>query len=158
MPLAAQPGVRMTFEGPSLDSSSEPSARRDAQPRIASAPTLVLGPRIALTGILQVQGLLRIEGRFSADVQCGSLLIAPAAVVDGVLVADRVEVEGVASGQIFANEIVLKRGCRVEAELYFRMLELEAGALFEGRSRRHDNPLALGPHFPPAAWGALVRG
>lgn len=107
-----------------------------------------------MTGILQVQGSLRIDGSCDADVRCGFLLVSATALVDGVLVAERIEIDGRVAGQVYANEVVLRRGCHVEAELYFRTLSLEVGAFFEGRSRQHELPLSLGPHFPPAAWSA----
>ena len=52
-------------------------------------------------------------------------------------------------GAIIANSIALRDGCEVDADLYYRALELDEGALFEGKSRRHDNPMSLAPAAMP---------
>ncbi len=112
-----------------------------------NAQAFVVGPHVSLTGILKVNGEIRIEGRLEADIRCHTLLVAPEAQIDGVIVADRIEIYGVVKGEVYCNRVVVKDNSRVEAELNYRSLELEPGAFFEGRSRRYSNPIEISPAF-----------
>ncbi len=114
----------------------------------ASQP-LVLGPWSSITGIIQYRGTIIVEGSYEADIRCGTLIAGPTAELDGVVVADRVEIAGCVRGEIFAKEIVLRSTCKVEAELVFTSLVLDEGAHFEGRSRQSAHPAKAGPRFPP---------
>lgn len=127
-----------------------PAPRPQQGPQQQSPPAdqpLVIGSNVSLTGILRVDGEVWIEGRIEADVRCQILLVAPGAHIDGVIVADRVEIYGVVQGEIYCNRAIVKDNSRVEAELYYRSLELEPGGFFEGRSRRHADPMNLSPNF-----------
>ncbi|MGI9404956.1 MAG: bactofilin family protein [Hyphomicrobiaceae bacterium] len=124
-------------------------AHQPAGPRNTSQPFIV-GPNVSLTGILQVDGEVWVEGYLEADVRCQSLIVGPAAHIDGVIVAGTVEVYGSAFGEVFSNKVVVKEGARVEAEINYQSLVIEADGYFEGRSRRHRNPIGLSPSFAPA--------
>ncbi|MEZ5925576.1 MAG: polymer-forming cytoskeletal protein [Hyphomicrobiaceae bacterium] len=113
----------------------------------ASKP-LVLGPLSSITGIIQYAGTIVVEGRYEADIRCERLIVSASAVLDGVVVADRVEISGRAVGEVYAKEIVLRPTAHVEAELIFTSLVLDIGAYFEGRSRQHPHPKSSGPRFP----------
>lgn len=113
----------------------------------ASQP-LVLGRWSSITGIIQYRGTIIVEGSYEADIRCETLIANETAELDGVVVADRVEISGSVRGEIYAKEIVLKPTARVEAELVFTSLVLDEGAHFEGRSRQHPQPGKAGPRFP----------
>ncbi len=139
----------------SIDIASHASTPRPPSGSVSSngrqvgstSQPFIIGPHISLTGILQVDGDVWLEGEIQADIHCRKLLIAPQAHVNGVVVADRIEVFGFVEGEIYCNTVVVKDNARVEAELYYRSLELEPGGYFEGRSRRHAEPTKLGPSF-----------
>jgi cytoskeletal protein CcmA (bactofilin family) len=62
------------------------------------------------------------------------------------VVASEFIVEGqVVDGLIFADRVVLREGAYVTGEIWHRELVLEAGHLFEGKSRRHEAPRSLAP-------------
>ncbi len=113
----------------------------------ASQP-LILGPLSAITGIIQYRGTIIVEGSYEADIRCETLIVGATAQLNGVVVAERVEIAGRARGEVYAKEIVLRPTAHVEAELIFASLALDVGAFFEGRSRQHPNPLKAGPRFP----------
>ncbi len=123
----------------------------------ASQP-LVLGPLSSITGIIQYRGTIIVEGAYEADIRCETLIVAATAELQGVVVADRVEIAGKASGEIYGKVIVLRPTAHVEAELIFAALTLDAGAYFEGRSRQHPNPLKAGPRFPTMRDGETPSG
>lgn len=109
---------------------------------------LVLGPLSSITGIIQYRGTIVVEGSYEADIRCETLIVGQTAELNGVVVAERVEIAGRARGEIYAIEIVLRPTAHVEAELIFSSLALDVGAYFEGRSRQHPHPLKSGPRFP----------
>lgn len=118
---------------------------------------LVLGHLSSITGIIQYRGTIVVEGAYEADIRCETLIIAATAELEGVIVAERVEIAGRAKGEIYAKVIVLRSTAEVEAELIFTTLELDSGALFEGRTRQHPSPMKAGPRFP-AMRGEGVTG
>jgi cytoskeletal protein CcmA (bactofilin family) len=50
---------------------------------------------------------------------------------------------GEVSGEIFANNLTLKSASSVAADIFHKHLSLEDGCYFEGKSRRHADPLQL---------------
>lgn len=113
-----------------------------------AAQPLVLGRFSSITGIIQYHGTIVVEGSYEADIRCSTLIAGPSAELEGVVVADRVEIAGILRGEVFAKEIVLRSTCKVEAELVFTSLVLDEGAHFEGRSRQSPHPAKTGPRFP----------
>ncbi len=61
----------------------------------------------------------------------------------GAVVADAVTVLGEVTGEIFANHLTLKKASSVAANIFHKHLSLEDGCYFEGKSRRHADPLQL---------------
>lgn len=109
-----------------------------------SLPAALTIPRKAIIeGVLEFPGPLIIEGTVLGDVRCTSVVIAERGSVDGAIVADAVTVLGEVSGEIFANHLTLKKASSVAANIFHKHLSLEDGCYFEGKSRRHANPLQL---------------
>jgi cytoskeletal protein CcmA (bactofilin family) len=119
---------------------------------------LVLGPLSSITGVIQYRGTIIVEGAYEADIRCETLIVGATAELEGVVVANRVEIAGTARGEIYAKEIVLRPTAHVEAELIFASLALDVGAYFEGRSRQHPNPTSAGPRFPAQRGGEKPIG
>lgn len=103
--------------------------------------------RVSICGIVKSDGDLSIEGCYEIDVCCAHLYIQEHAFVSGVLTAEMVEIAGEVTGEVYANLIILLSTAQVEAELYYRAIELDAGCHFEGISRRLADPLSAGPRY-----------
>ena len=105
---------------------------------------LVLGPSVVLNGSMELSGELVIHGRVEGQVRADRVLIAQSARVSGILIASEVTIDGEADDiLIFAAKIMLRDGSYVTGEIWHKELLLEAGHLFEGKSRRHIDPQAL---------------
>lgn len=103
-------------------------------------------PRKAvIEGSIFFSGDVTVDGRILGDVCCGSLLIKERGIIEGSIRADDVVVMGEVSGDVFANTLTLKTACSVVGNIYHDHLLLENGSYFEGKSRRHPNPLELTP-------------
>jgi cytoskeletal protein CcmA (bactofilin family) len=107
-------------------------------------PAALTIPRKAcIEGALEFPGPLIIEGTVLGDVRCTSVIVSERGIVDGSIIADAVTVLGEVSGEIFANHLTLKSASSVAANIFHKHLSLEDGCFFEGKSRRHANPLQL---------------
>jgi cytoskeletal protein CcmA (bactofilin family) len=83
------------------------------------------------------------------EIRAATVLIVSGGSVSGTIVATEVIVEGDAvDALIFADRIVLRHSAYVTGEIWHRELVLEAGHMFEGKSRRHDDPRSLAPTEP----------
>lgn len=112
----------------------------DARP-IAAALTI---PRKAtVEGALTFPGPVIIDGTVLGDVRCTSVIISERGLVDGGIWAESVTVMGEVTGEIFAISLTLKTACSVTGDIFHKHLALEDGCFFEGKSRRHQEPLEL---------------
>jgi len=68
------------------------------------------------------------------------LLIGSGSQVEGTVVAQEVTVRGHVKGTIRAVRVRLEDGASVEGDIFHRSLAIEEGAVFDGSSRRVDNP------------------
>ncbi|HVJ78574.1 MAG TPA: polymer-forming cytoskeletal protein [Hyphomicrobium sp.] len=88
-------------------------------------------------------GPVVIDGIVVGDVRCMSLIVGEGGIVDGTIKADTVTILGEVTGEIFATRLTLKQSSAVAGNIFHTHLSLENGCLFEGRSRRHVDPLQL---------------
>ena len=131
--------------------------------RLARCP-LVINRGVTIVGSLFYDGQIQVEGTIDGEVRCSALQITELGVVEGLIVAESVDVRGEANGSIYSEKLVLRAAWAVDGEVYHHNLVLEDGCLFEGKSRRHANPVKLAPESsfrPPkletAPLGSLRR-
>jgi cytoskeletal protein CcmA (bactofilin family) len=84
---------------------------------------------------------LQVDGVVHGDVTVTHLLVGEVGKVEGASKADSVEVRGRVLGSIAAKQVKLLAGCNVEGDIAHEQLIIEPGAIFEGRSLRHQRPL-----------------
>ena len=106
---------------------------------------LVVSRGVTIVGSLTVEGDMLIEGTVDGDIRCGGLQIAERGAVEGLIVAESVVILGEFRGMIYARELVLAAGSGVEGQIFHNKLVLEQGCYFEGKSRRHGDPLLIAP-------------
>ena len=126
---------------------------------------LVISRGVTIVGSLFYDGQIQVEGTIDGEVRCSALQITELGAVEGLIVAESVDVRGGVIGSIYAEKLVLRTACAVEGEVHHHNLILEDGCLFEGKSRRHANPMELAPESgfrPPelatAPLGSVRRG
>jgi cytoskeletal protein CcmA (bactofilin family) len=126
---------------------------------------LMISRGVTIVGSLFYDGQIQVEGTIDGEVRCSALQISELGAVEGLIVAESVDVHGEANGSIYAKKLVLRTASAVQGEVYHHNLVLEDGCLFEGKSRRHANPVELAPESsfrPPelatAPLGSLRRG
>lgn len=112
----------------------------------ANDEPVVIRPNTSVLGCLAIDGDAIVHGQIDGELRADNVLIAKGGVVLGTIVAGEVVVEGSAvDAVVFADRIVLRHGSQTTGEIWHRELVLEAGHLFEGKSRRHADPRSLAP-------------
>ena len=110
---------------------------------------MVIGSTASAIGCLALTGTAIIQGYVEGEIRADIVLIATGGTVVGTVVAAEVIVEGEAIDALISGDrIVLRDGSHVTGEIWHKELVLEAGHMFEGKSRRHDAPRSLAPAEP----------
>ncbi len=107
------------------------------------ATTLTLPRRCTIEGAINFPGPVVIDGKLIGEIRSASVVISERGIVEGSIWAGSVTVLGEVTGDIYAVSLVLKTACSVHGNIFHRNLSLENGCYFEGKSRRHNEPLAL---------------
>jgi len=112
----------------------------------APAPThsgpSVLSASVEMTGALNSPGALHIYGVINGNVRAVDLTIFAGGSLKGDVVAETVLVHGSFEGRIHANRIQLCPGAVVRGDLVYASLDVDASSMFEGVSKRSENPAA----------------
>ena len=121
----------------------EPAPRRP-EPPVRSAKTgkpsmpSIVSEGLHVTGNLISDGDVQIDGIIEGDVKGRNLTVGSNGQVVGKIVAHEVVINGSVTGEVAAKTIMITRTANVEGDLVHEVLSIEAGAVFEGRSRRSD--------------------
>lgn len=108
----------------------------------ARAGPSVLSAGVEMTGSLNSPGALHIHGSVNGDVHATDLTIFAGGSLKGGVVAETVLVHGSFEGRIHANKIQLCAGAVVRGDLVYASLDVDAASMFEGVSKRSEDPAA----------------
>jgi cytoskeletal protein CcmA (bactofilin family) len=114
----------------------------------ASRTESVIGSDLSIEGqtiTIRCQGSLRVNGHIQADLYSMQLTVGEEALLGGSIAAETVEVYGRVQGAIRASHVVLHATAQVEGEIHSRVLSIEEGAFFEGRSRKLSDAREIAP-------------
>jgi cytoskeletal protein CcmA (bactofilin family) len=115
----------------------EPPVRssKGAKPSMPS----IVSEGLHVTGNLISDGDVQIDGIIEGDVKGRNLTVGSNGQVVGKIVAHEVVINGHVTGEVAAKTVMITRTANVEGDLVHEVLSVEAGAVFEGRSRRSDS-------------------
>ena len=82
----------------------------------------------------------RSSAESKASCAASELLISDGAQVEGDVIAQAVTVCGRVKGTIRADRVKLQNGGAVEGDIFHQSLSIDENSLFEGSSRRVENP------------------
>ena len=126
IPMAVQPtGVR------------DPTTLKADTP---SGPLSCIGSGMSIVGDIECNGPAEVFGRIQGEVRASNLVIGEGAQVEGSVIAQDVTVCGSVKGTIRAVRVTLQGGGVVEGDIFHRSLSIDERSLFEGTSRRVENP------------------
>jgi cytoskeletal protein CcmA (bactofilin family) len=99
-----------------------------------------IGSGMSIVGNIECNGPAQVFGRIQGELRASDLLIGDGAQIEGSVVAQTVTVCGRIKGTIRAVRVKLQDGGAVEGDIFHRSLSIDENSLFEGSSRRVENP------------------
>jgi len=100
-----------------------------------------IGAGTSIVGNITCDGPAQFYGHIEGEVRGSELLIGEGAEVVGNVIAQEVTIRGRIKGTIRAVRVKLQATGAVDGDIFHRSLSIEDTALFEGSSRRVENPL-----------------
>jgi len=113
-----------------------------------NAVETLIGPRVVIRGDVQFSGGLYVEGKILGKITAeeGSaavLTISEQGLIDGEVHAPVVVIAGNLHGDIHASERVeLSPTAKVQGNVYYKVVEMAAGATLTGRLIHADAPMS----------------
>jgi cytoskeletal protein CcmA (bactofilin family) len=102
-----------------------------------------IGSGMSIVGNIDCNGPAQVFGRIKGELRASDLLIGDGAQIEGSVIAQDVTVCGRVKGTIRAVRVKLQDGGAVEGDIFHRSLTIEENSVFEGSSRRVENPTDL---------------
>src|SRR5437763_11139446 len=102
-----------------------------------------IGSGMSIVGNIECDGPAQVFGRIEGELRASDLLIGDGAQVEGDVIAQDVTVCGRVKGTIRAVRVKLQDGGAVDGDIFHQSLSIEENSLFEGSSRRVENPTDL---------------
>src|SRR5437764_8278206 len=99
-----------------------------------------IGAGMSIVGKIDCKGPAQVFGRIECELCASDLLVGDGATIDGSVIAENVTVCGRIKGTIRAMRVKLQNGGAVEGDIFHRSLSIDENSLFEGSSRRVENP------------------
>jgi cytoskeletal protein CcmA (bactofilin family) len=108
-----------------------------------SGPDSCIGSGMSIVGKIECNGPAQVFGRIEGELRASDLLVGDGAMIDGNVVAQNVTVCGRIKGSVRAVRVKLQNGGAVEGDIFHRSLSIDENSLFEGSSRRVENPTEI---------------
>jgi len=109
----------------------------------------LIGQRMVINGDVHFTGGLMIEGVVKGSVQveddsAGELVVSECGTIEGQVHAPQVEMHGTMHGDIIAEErLVLGSSAKVHGNIYYKVLEMAAGAQVSGQMVFQETPAGV---------------
>lgn len=110
-----------------------------------------IGSDITIVGKLVGKGIVELFGRIDGELHASDVMIGEGAHVEGNIYAQELTVGGHVKGTIHAVQVKLLGTAQVIGDVFHRSLSMDENAMFEGSSRREENPTGTPLDSPPAA-------
>ena len=119
----------------------QPSPRRE--PTNNAATRSCIGSGMSIVGNIECSGPAQVFGRIKGELRASDLIIGDGAEIEGSVIGQDVTVCGRVKGTIRAVRVKLQGGGAVDGDIFHRSLSIDENSLFEGSSRRVENPTEL---------------
>ena len=95
----------------------------------------IIGPGMKIVGDCITDGTVRVEGRVEGSVKAGkAVVIGKDGTVNGNIDTQDAVISGTIEGTVNAqSRLELQATCRIEGEVFARRMQLEEGAILNGR-------------------------
>lgn len=117
----------------SIGSSSHSNGESHAQ----AGNELIVGEGVRIVGSVSAPGSVRLMGHIEGDLEAGDVHISPTGELAGTVKAQCIEICGRALHTITGTEsVIIRTSARVEGDVVYASLEIEAGARIKGNLKR----------------------
>jgi cytoskeletal protein CcmA (bactofilin family) len=119
----------------------------------------LIGGSTKIEGNVFFSGGLRVDGNVRGNVcalpeQPGTLVVSEEACIDGEVQAAHIVVNGTINGPVHATETIeLQASSRVTGDVHYKSIEIQQGAVVEGRLVHLDGTEAKGVELKLATGG-----
>ncbi len=95
----------------------------------------IIGPGMKVIGDCITDGTMRVEGEVEGSIKAGkAVVVGKEGSVDGNIETQDAVISGKVNGTInAASRLELQSTCRIDGEVYVRRMQLEEGAILNGR-------------------------
>ena len=114
-----------------------------SEPTTKAEMASCIGSGMSNVGKNECNGAAQVFGRIEGELRASDLLVGDGATIDGSVIAQNVTVCGRIKGTIRAVRVKLQNGGAVEGDIFHRSLSIDENSLFEGSSRRVENPTEI---------------
>jgi cytoskeletal protein CcmA (bactofilin family) len=128
---------------PAHSTVEQVAPRPEATTTRKPGPDSCIGSGMSIVGKIDCNGPAQVFGRIEGELRASDLLVGDGATVDGSVIAQNITVCGRVKGTIRAVRVKLQNGGAVEGDIFHRSLSIDENSLFEGSSRRVENPTEM---------------
>ena len=114
-----------------------------SEPTTKAGMASCIGSDMSIVGNIESNGPAQVFGRIKGELRASDLLIGDGAQIEGSVIAQDVTVCGRVKGTIRAVRVKLQDSGAVEGDIFHRSLSIDENSLFEGSSRRVENPTEI---------------
>jgi cytoskeletal protein CcmA (bactofilin family) len=107
---------------------------------LMATPVSCIGSGMSIIGNVECSGPAQVFGRIEGEMRATELVIGEGAQIEGSIQAQEVTISGRVKGTIRAIRVKLQ-GANVEGDIIHRTLSIDESSVFEGNSRRVENPV-----------------
>ena len=96
----------------------------------------IIGSDLKIKGDLESTGDITVDGSVEGKIKCRTLILGEEPMIKCSIEADTVRICGSFSGDVKARKVVLTKTAKVTGDIFHECLEVEEGAVLEGRLGR----------------------
>ena len=102
----------------------------------SSSRHTIIPSDLQITGDLVSTGDIHVEGVIHGNITCRTLTLTGQPVIQGSVQVEMVRVSGTFDGKLQSKKVTLTKAAKMTGEIYYEILEIEAGASFQGTLSR----------------------
>jgi len=125
------------LRGKTNPNGDQPSMKDRLSNNVSTPETAIsiIGPGMKIVGNCITDGTVRIEGRVEGSVKAGkAVVVGKDGTVQGNIDTQDAVISGTVEGTINAqSRLELQATCKIEGEIFARRMQLEEGAILNGR-------------------------
>lgn len=115
---------------------------RDNNATSPEAVISIIGPGMTIVGNCETDGTVRVEGTVEGSIKAGkAVVVGKQGLVSGDITTQDAVISGRIEGTLVAaSRLELQATCQIDGEVHTRRMQLEEGAVLNGRVHMGEDP------------------